>query len=221
MEFQPSYKKMTMRRAAAIPVTVLTFALTVCAQVFEGTIVYQNTYKSKVPNITDQQLTSMFGSRQIYMIKGGDYKSTTNGMLFLWQLYINKDNKLYNKMSTSEEIRWYDGGHTSAPALNIEVNRAVADILGYKCDEVILRVNNGVEKYYFNSKLGVDISLYSKHLYGNWYDYLKIAKAIPLKSVIENSQFLLTSVATEIKATKLDDKEFQLPENVKIAKSPS
>jgi len=44
----------------------------------------------------------MMGSTQEYLIKGGDYKSIANGTLVQWQLFINKDNKLYNKMSNSE-----------------------------------------------------------------------------------------------------------------------
>ena len=75
-------------------------------QNFEGKIVYNNFIKSKLPNITDQQFTSMLGSKQDYVIKDGDYKSVTNGSLVEWQLYVNKDNKLYNKMANSEVLLW-------------------------------------------------------------------------------------------------------------------
>ncbi|MEY2868324.1 MAG: hypothetical protein RIR01_753, partial [Bacteroidota bacterium] len=37
---------------------------------------------------------------------------------------------------------------------------------------------------------------------------------------IDNPQYTLTSIATEVKELKLDDKEFQLPENATTAKSP-
>lgn len=207
-----------MKKILTIVMAVLT--ATVFGQTFEGEIIYQNTYTSKLPNITDQQITSMMGSTQNYIIKGGNYKSSANGTMFLWQLYINKDNKLYNKMSNSEIILWNDGGANPDSVLSVEVNRGVTDILGYKCDEVILTCVSGIQKYYFNSRLGVDISLYSGHLYGNWYDYLKVAKALPLKSIIDNAQFTLTSVSTEIKEIKLDDRVFQLPDDAKTAKSP-
>ena len=71
------------------------------AQSFEGKIIYQLTYKSKMPSVTDAQFSSMMGNTQNYYIKGGDYKSETNGSFILSQLYINKDNKLYNKFSNS------------------------------------------------------------------------------------------------------------------------
>jgi hypothetical protein len=85
---------------------------------------------------------------------------------------------------------------------------------------LILTCQSGIQKYYFNSKLGVDVSLYTKHLYGNWYDYLKLAKALPLKSVVDTEQFSFTSLATEVKAMKIDDGELKLPPNAKTAKSP-
>jgi len=207
-----------MKKLLTIAMTVLT--VTVFGQTFQGKIVYQNTYVSKLPNVTSEQFTTMMGSTQDYFIKGGDYKSVANGTLAQWQLYINKDNKLYSKMSNSETIFWNDGATNPDEVLKVEINKSVTEVLGYKCDEVVLTCKSGTQKYYFNSKLGVDISLFTGHLFGNWYDYLKVAKALPLKSVIENVQFTLTSVATDIKEIKLDDKEFQLPENAKTAESP-
>jgi hypothetical protein len=208
-----------MKKILTIALTILTVA-TVYGQTFEGKITYQNTYKSKLPNVTDQQFTSMMGSTQDYIIKGGNYKSSANGTMFLWQLYINSDNKLYSKMSNSETILWNDGAVNADSVLKVELNKGVTEILGYKCDELVLTCKSGLQKYYFNSKLGVDISFYSKHLYGNWYDYLKLAKSLPLKSVIETQQFTLTSIATEVKEMKIDEKELQLPANAKTAKSP-
>lgn len=207
-----------MKKLLTIAMAVLT--ATIFGQNFQGKIVYQNTFTSKLPNVTSEQFTSMMGSTQTYLIKDGNYKSSVNGTIFQWQLYINKDNKLYNKMSNSETILWNDGKTNPDEVLKVEVNKNVTEVLNYKCDEVVLTCKSGIQKYYFNSKLSVDISLFAGHLYGNWYDYLKVAKALPLKSVVDNAQFTLTSIATEVNEMKLDDKEFQLPENAKTAKSP-
>ncbi len=208
-----------MRIHFIITLTILTVTA-VCGQNFEGTITYKNTYKSKMPNLTDQQFTSMMGDTQVYVIKGSNYKSRFNGKYYFWQLYINEDNKLYSKTSNSETIYWHDGSVNTDSVIKVEVNKGVTEILGYKCDEAVLTCKSGVQKYYYNSKLGVDISLYAKHLFGNWYDYLKVAKALPIKSVIENQHFIFMSIATEIKETHIDDQEFKLPENTKTAKSP-
>lgn len=189
-------------------------------QNFEGKIIYQNSYKSKLPNMTSEQFTSMMGTKQEYYIKGGNYKSVTDGTFMQWQIYINKDNKLYNKMSNSEAALWNDGNENSDSILKTQINKGKTEILGYKCDELILTCKSGTETYYFNSKLGVDAQLFVKHKYGNWYDYLKQAKALPLKMIVDNAQFSMESVAKEIKPVKLDDKEFMLPGNIKTAKSP-
>ena len=53
------------------------------AQPFEGKIVYENKYKSKLPNVTDEQLTAMMGSKQDYFVKSGNYKIATNGRYML------------------------------------------------------------------------------------------------------------------------------------------
>lgn len=193
--------------------------ITTFGQNFEGKIFYSNTYKSKNTQMTDQQWTSMMGSTQEYLIKGGNYKSIVNGTLVQWQLYINKDNKLYNKMSNSETAFWNDGSVQGDEVLKVEVNKNVTEVLGYKCDEVILTCKSGVQKYYFNSKLSVDTKLFTNHKFGNWFDYLSQSNALPLKSDIENAQFTLVNIATEIKPVKLDDKEFELPAGIKTDKS--
>ena len=208
-----------MRKLLTIALTLLT-TLTVFGQSFEGKITYQNSFKSKLPNMKDEQFNSMMGTKQEYYIKGGNYKSVTNGTFSQWQLYINKDNKLYNKMSNSETILWNDGSVNTDSIISVQLNKGVTEILGYKCDELILTCKSGTQKYYFNSKLGVDTKLFVNHKYGNWYDYLKQANALPLKMIVDNQQFTIESVATEVKPMKLDNNEFQLPENVKTGKSP-
>jgi hypothetical protein len=194
--------------------------MTVFGQYFEGKISYANTYKSKNPKMTDQQWTSIMGSRQEYLIKGGDYKSIANGALVQWQLYINKDNKLYNKMINSETVFWNDASDQGDEILKVEVSNGVTEILGYNCDEVVLTCKSGVQKYYFNSKLSVDTKLFSNHKFGNWFDYLSKSKSLPLKSVVETAEFTLESVATEVNRMQLDSKNFELPSGIKTAKSP-
>ncbi len=189
-------------------------------QSFEGKVAYTNTYKSKNPQMTDQQWTSMMGSTQEYYIKGGDYKSIVNGTLIQWQLYTNKDNKFYNKMSNSETAFWNDASIQGDEILKSEVNKGVTKVLDYPCDELILNCKSGVQKYYFNSKLEVDTKLFVNHKFGNWYDYLLKSNSIPLKSIIETDQFTLESVATAVSLMKLGAETFELPAGIKTEKSP-
>lgn len=196
------------------------FAITSFGQTFEGKIVYKNTYKSKMPNVSDEQFTTMMGSTQEYYIKNGDYKSVANGSFFQWQLYVNKENKLYSKMSNSETLLWNDGSTNSDQILKVEVNKNITEILGYKCDEVVLTCKSGTQKYYFNSKLSVDTKLFANHKFGNWYDFLSKSNSLPLKSIVDNGQFTLESLAIEVREIKLDKTFFDLPANSKTMKSP-
>lgn len=201
-------------------ILITLFAITSFGQTFEGKIVYKNTYKSKMPNVTDEQFTTMMGSTQEYFIKNGDYKSVANGSFFQWQLYVNKDNKLYSKTADSEILLWQDVATNSDEILKAEVKKEVIEVLGYKCDELILTTKSGTEKYYFNTKLSVDTKRFVNHKFGNWYAFLSKANSLPLKSIVDNTQFTLESVATEVKEMKLDKTFFELPANSKLKKSP-
>lgn len=207
-------------RTLKILVILLTTILTTYGQDFEGKVVYKNAYKSKIPNATSEQLSSMMGTTQEYLIKGGNYKSSTNGTFFQWQLYIIKENKLYNKMANSPTILWNDGAVNPDEVIKSEINKEVIDVLGQKCDELILTCKSGVQKYYFNSTLKVDPKLFEKHKFGNWNEVISRTNSLPLKMIIDSPQFTLECIATEIVPVKLDDKIFELPADSKVEKSP-
>ena len=194
--------------------------LSLSAQNFEGKVTYQNTYTSKIPGVSDKSLGEKMGTLQEYYIRGGDYKSVINGTFLQWQLYINRDNKLYNKIGGSETIFWYDGTKYDDSLLKVHLNKNFTTILGYKCDELTLTCKKSIQKYYFSPSLGVDTKLYVNHKFGNWYDYLKWANAVPLKIIVQYKDFDMTCIATEVKPVKLTEKDFQLPANAKTAKSP-
>jgi hypothetical protein len=203
---------------------VLTLLLTTVtlasAQNFEGKITYKNEYKSKIPNVPNEQFAAMMGTTWEYYIKEGNYKTITDGTFLLWQLYINKDNKLYNKLSNSAAILWNDGAVNPDEVMKSELNKAVITILGYQCDELILTCKSGVQKYYFNSDLKVNTSLFEKFKFGNWDVIMSKAKGLPLKMIIESPQFSVESLATAVTPTKLEDKMFELPADSKTEKSP-
>jgi hypothetical protein len=196
------------------------FVITFFGQTFEGKVVYKNAYKCKIPNVTDEQFTAMMGATQEYFIKNGDYKSLANGTLFQSQHYINSENKLYTKMSNSDTYLWNDAATNPDEVIKFELNKGVIEILGYKCDELVLTCKSGIQKYYFNSKLMVDTKLFVNHKFGNWFDIVSKSNALPLKLIIENAQFSLEGTATSITEMKLDNSFFSLPANSKTMKSP-
>ena len=190
------------------------------SQTFEGKIVYKNTYTSNIPNVPDDQFNAMMGNTQEYLIKGGNYKSSTNGTMMQWQLYRSDDNRLYMKMSNSPTIFWHDGADNPDEVLKSEINKGVETIAGYLCDELVLTCKTGVHKYYFNSKLKVDPKVFEQHKFGNWSEVISRSKSLPLKISVETAQFTVESVATEVRSMELSSREFELPENSQLQKSP-
>ncbi|WP_246853598.1 hypothetical protein [Rufibacter aurantiacus] len=190
------------------------------AQSFEGKVVYYNTYKSKIPGLSDAQLSSMMGNLQNWYIKGGDYKSETNGEQMVWQLYRNSDNKIYSKLSSSATLLWNDGALNPDSVMSTTLRKNATEILGYKCDELTLVCRSGVQKYYFSTKLPVNQELFKVHQFGNWYAYLSKAGAVPLMMVIETPQFTMESVASSVQPMKLDKAFFALPTDAQTMKSP-
>jgi hypothetical protein len=193
---------------------------TLFAQSFEGKITYKNSFKSNTPSITDEQFNAMMGTTHEYFIKGGSYKTVSNGEFMQWQQYVNSDNKLYTKMANSEAAYWNDGAINQDEVLKAEINKGVADVLGYQCDEVILTCKSGVQKYYYSSQFPVDASVFAKHKYGNWYEFISRSKSLPLKIVMETPQFLYEGIAVEVKPMQLDKEMFLLPANIETTKSP-
>ena len=183
--------------------------------------IHSNSYKSKLLNVTDQQLISMLGSSQFYYIKDGNYISTTNGNTALWQLYVNSENKIYNKFNGSDTAFWNDASINQDEVLNVDIVQNAENILGYNCDELIFSCRSGLQKYYFSSVLGVQSSLFSRHKFGNWFEFISRSNALPLKVVIENAQFTMESVATEIKQMPLEGSKFVLPVGTSVAKWPN
>jgi hypothetical protein len=181
------------------------------AQPFEGTITYKNTYFSKIPSFSDQQLTSVMGDRQEYYLKGGNYKSVTNGTYSNLQIYKASDNKLYHQLGISDTLYWIDGAKENDPIKKHQISKSEETVLGVKCDVLTIETATGTASFYFNPKYAVDPDLFKNHNYVNWNFVMEQIKAVPLKFEIETPQFRLISIATEIKPQKLDDKVFDLP----------
>jgi hypothetical protein len=204
----------------SFPFILLFFVATLIAQNFEGKITYDIQFKSKNFMISDAKLTEMMGNIQEYYFKDGNYKTILNGSMMQWQMYISKDLKLYTKAAGSETIFWNDATENKDEVLSFQYNKNAANILGYNCDELILNCKSGVQKYYFSKEFPLDAALFKKHAFGNWYEYMKHAGAVPLKIEMDTKQFSMVQQATSVKEQKLNARLFELPADAKTAPSP-
>ena len=187
---------------------------------FEGEVIYQMTYTSKFKNVSNDRIANAMGDRNEYYVKGGDYKTVSNGTIFQWQLYHHDDNRLYNKMTKSNAILWADGGLNTDTVYNSSMVFGAATILGYSCDELILFCRTGTQRYFFSSRFGVDSRLFTRHRFGNYYDFVSRAHALPLKYIIDTPQFTVESTAVAVKPGVLDPGIFALPAGALLSPMP-
>jgi hypothetical protein len=189
------------------------------AQSFEGEITYSNNYQSKLANLKSEQLNAMMGTKQVYYIKGSSYKSVFNGAFTKMQLYKAAENKSYTLTGKNDTLYWEDYSTNKDEAVKYELQKNKETILGVHCDVLIIEAKKSKTYFYFNSKFGVNAELFKGHNYGNWHYIISKTKALPLKTVYETDQFILTSTASEIKEVKLKDSFFELLDSKKTAKA--
>ncbi|TDX00295.1 hypothetical protein [Dinghuibacter silviterrae] len=190
------------------------------AQSFEGEIVYQVTFQSKLPNVSNDRLTNAMGDRSEYYVQNGNYKNVCNGTIFQWQLYRHDENRIYNKMAKANAVLWIDAATNQDTVYNASLVFNAATILGYSCDEVILACKSGVQRYFFSPKLGVDSRLFIRHRFGNYYAFVSKSNALPLKYVIDNDQLVMEGTAVLVKPGPLDPAIFTLPPGAMLSPMP-
>jgi hypothetical protein len=179
-------------------------------QAFEGKIVYESSFISKIKGFSDGQLEALIGAKQEYFIKGGYYKSLLNGQSLTKQLYDCKANRLYNQKRLSDTLYWVDASINIDSLVNYEIKKNADTVLGLVCDAIIMTTKASVTTFYYNSKYKIGYELYINHHYGNWAFYTEKAKSVPLKMVIETSLLKIVSTAIEIKPVKLEGDCFNI-----------
>jgi hypothetical protein len=188
-------------------------------QSFEGEIIYSNHFTSKMKNFTDEQLEAMIGSKQEYLIKGGNYKSFLNGQSVTMQLYDYKTNRLYSRTPKSDTLYWFDASVNTDEVISYEIKNNAEQILGNNCDAIIMKTKTGTTTIFYTSRYKVDAKLYVNHNYGNWSFYTSKTGVLPLKTVMETNQFKMESTATEIKPLELGKEYFDIDSKAPIKKS--
>ena len=187
------------------------------SQDFEGMLVYSVNYESKSSDVTSDQLNSLMGTKQWYAIKGGNYKSVFNGNFIKLQIYRSDENRNYSLTAKSDILYYEDYSENKDKASSYEIKKNQDTIMGVPCDLIIVKAEKSKTSYYFNSSYKVNPELFKGHNYGNWYYMVSKTKALPLKTVMETEQFIMTSIATEVKPMQLKDYVFEIQNKDKIA----
>lgn len=195
----------------------LTFSVYSQEYNFEGKLVYKINYESKSSRVSSSQLNNLMGTKQLYSIKEGNYKSVFNGIFLKFQIYRNDENRNYSLTAKSDTLYYEDYSKNKDKALSYEIKKHQDTIMGVPCDLIIVKAEKSKTSYYFNSSYKVNPELFKGHNYGNWYYIVSKTKALPLKTVTETEQYIMTSVVTEFTPTKLNDNVFEIQNKAKIA----
>lgn len=189
------------------------------AQYFEGKLTYSQSYESKLPNVTSEQFNIMMGNTSEYYIKGQNYKTVMNGTVSEFQLYSPSENRLYNKVSVTDTLLWNDASSNPYKVIEYSIAKSNERILGYKCKVLEVVTESGKTIYYFSKKLKINPELYTNHHFGNWALFTSQTKSLPLKVIIDNTQFRSVGVVTKIEEMELMAEFFKLP-NMPRKKNP-
>jgi hypothetical protein len=184
---------------------------------FEGLITYSIDYESKTTNVSSNQFDELMGTKQYYAIKKGNYKSVFNGSFIKLQIYRNDENRNYSLTAKSDTLYYENYSINKDKALSYEIKKNQDTIMGIPCDLIIVKAEKSTTSFYFNSDYKINSELFKQHNYSNWYYIISKTKALPLKTVTETEQFIMTSVAIEITPMKLNDNVFEIQNKDKIA----
>ena len=133
-------------------------------------------------------------------------------------MYRGDENKSYSLRAKSDTLYWEDYSLNKVKVISYEIKKRQDTILGVPCPVIIIQSQMSKTYFYYNSKYGINPELFARYNYGNWYYIMSKVKALPLKTIYENEQFIMTRVATEITPLKLEGNVFEIQNKSKVAK---
>lgn len=182
-------------------------------QVFEGKIIFKNSYEWKADDgLTTEQFTMYMGDMVEYYFKGSFYKSISNGMYYNEQTYSPKENKLYNLINGSDTLIWINGAINSDTIVNYSIEDSDEVIFGFKCKLFKIETTQGTSEYYFSNEFKLNPDPYVNHHYGNFSLVTSETLAHSLKIIIKNKYANMIFEAVGIEEIKLEDSFFEVPD---------
>lgn len=184
--------------------------------VFEGRILYKNTFL--LPNGQDvtTAVAKTLGAEQDYYINARHYKSLMNGQAMRMQLYRSDENAYYS-VDGNQNAQRYDGSMQTSKVVSIEKLPGAFAVLGRPCKGLVVTTTSGKTTYYYDETLRVNVQPFTQHTFGNWSEYLAASGGcLPLSFSIETPQYTWKSEAVKVEAMKLDDAFFALPDGVTV-----
>lgn len=214
--------------------TLITFALLWSAitysQSFEGTLTYATDIdvSDKVMNmgitrealIDQMKLDGSYSDTVSISYKQGNYFTLMNSNPKSWAIYNSETNKIYAMQDgeaagictvTDASI---DTEYTITGEMPIIQKLDSTVIIDeYTCSIVRVKWKGGAYDYYYApGKFTVDHSLFAKHIYEGWANFLKISNSLPIK-IVKTSKNVMTITMNLVlaKVEKIDESKFTIP----------
>ncbi|WP_116125409.1 hypothetical protein [Lewinella sp. IMCC34183] len=190
---------------------------TVSAQApFEGTIVYDFTFRDRTGQMTDEQARTFLGTEQTYRIRGGSYASQLDGLVgmtvvyqggdSLFTYFLNAPQVLYNVVTVADDS-----------LISYTIEEDVAEIAGVPCDLLTILSRAGTTRYYYSTDYPADARLFARHRFGWWSLCTELTGSLPLKTVTDLEHLYTEGTARIIRAEPVNDAAFAVPDRPRVA----
>ncbi len=125
------------------------------------------------------------------------------------------ENRIYFFKNNPDRIVWCDASLRKFEKTSFTaVERTDEVILGHKCKKVTLRSESSTVTYYFSDAYPLDPRGFAQHFFDSWNLYTSLAKAVPLKVVLEVRGMKLTSTAIRMESKPIDRSVFEVPKGI-------
>ncbi len=153
---------------------------------FEGIVIYENVFKSKVDSISDNHFENAYGKQTKYVLaKNGDYINLFKGSYITIQLYKKQEDIIYTLLTGRDTIFYNRTNKKTDSISNFKQTKNQEMVLDKNCNEITFETSTSKYKYYYNNDYFIDPMLYSNHYLGSWNQIVKKTKSFPMKVILE------------------------------------
>ena len=186
---------------------------------FEGKISYDYDFIIKDTTRKTLFFKTLYPTKSVLTFKDGNSIEEYEGGESIYDLYIVNQNKFYTKRNPSDTLFWFDCGGPGEEILSMKVNSNNENILGIKCNELLITYKKKTVTYWYNQDtLKINPDWFKRLTYTNRDITSKKVGAICLKVKVEYPDYILMQTATSISIEKINSEVLTLPANAVLVK---
>lgn len=201
-----------MRKIILFSFVVLTAMRSFCQQpVFEGTLVYRVSVKSKFENLSDEDAQKVLatGGTVTIACKNGNYRQTG---VFDEEITIVKDKKAYIKFPKLDTLYYVDFPADTSGLKDVIKTDSLFKVDGYACKAITMRTNNYTKRYYYTESLRNNPAMEMENTIGYNHVYARETGAsVYLWLRTEYTVGVVTDSCIRVDPKSIDDHAFDLP----------